>query len=509
MLAFASLGAGVSAEQNNEQVSDLEDLGILELSISEEGVIEATVTKESLYAFMDVEECQVPAIESLSMILTLSDVGELELTNFTMDLGEEQSDEVEITIHLSEDILELLESEEIDLEELVEEIGIEDYDEEYVEYMGSDIYWADQAYQVRGSQEDYEAVLDSDDAEDEFYRVLEEFEENYDTFANDTLGARLHWADEAYQIRGSQEDYDRVMDAEDPADEFYTIYEEVMQDCEDEDEFGPEINDETDDQNWNESDDQVWNESDDQVWNESDDQVWNESDDQVWNESDDDETWEDYPEVDELYREHCDRGWLRGVFTLDDDGNGTMRGLVMNEDGDVVGNMWGQFNTDGFAHGLGGADNLTDVKWKAVYEDGRFTGLWKMIDENDSMNGLLKGHYEINETGDGGVFHGKWKELDCRDFRDEMDRLHPSDVEPRHDPIRMDVERADDVRQVDNSPKEKPLMDKLSDVMDKPIVADENGGAIVDIGDAAAGSTLGTIALLGAGFIRRRVTGGV
>ena len=119
LLAFASLGAGVSAEQNNEQVSDLEDLGILELSISEEGVIEAVVTKDSLYAFMDVDECQVPAIESLSMVLSLNNVGELELTNLTMDLAEEQSDEVEITIRLSEDILELLDSEEIDLEELI------------------------------------------------------------------------------------------------------------------------------------------------------------------------------------------------------------------------------------------------------------------------------------------------------------------------------------------------------------------------------------------------------
>ena len=268
LLAFASLGAGVSAEQNNEQVSDLEDLGILELSISEEGVIEAMVTKDSLYAFMDVDECNVPAIESLTMVLGLNDVGELELTNFSMNLGEEQSDEVEVIIHLSNGILELIESENIDLEELVEEIGIEDYDEEYVEYMGSDIYWADQAYQVRGSQDDYEAVLDSEDAEEEFYRILEEFEENYDTFVNGTFGARLHWADEAYQIRGSQYDYDRVMDAEDPADEFYTIYEEYMQILEEEseEEMGPEI-----DEDWNNANnsDEDWNDANnsDEDWN--------------------------------------------------------------------------------------------------------------------------------------------------------------------------------------------------------------------------------------------------
>ncbi|GIS43766.1 MAG: hypothetical protein Ct9H90mP16_08360 [Candidatus Poseidoniales archaeon] len=37
---------------------------------------------------------------------------------------------------------------------------------------------------------------------------------------------------------------------------------------------------------------------------------------------------------------------------------------------------------------------------------------------------------------------------------------------------------------------------------------DENG-AIVGNGDAAAGFTLGTIAFLGAGFIRRPITGGL
>jgi hypothetical protein len=157
---------------------------------------------------------------------------------------------------------------------------------------------------------------------------------------------------------------------------------------------------------------------------------------------------------------------------------------------------------------LGGADNLTDVKWKAVYEDGRFTGLWKMIDENDSMNGLLKGHYETNETGDGGVFHGKWKEVDCRDMRDESERPDMDDVRPRHTPLQVDGDRID-ARPLDRTPQEKPLMDKLGDVMDKPIVEDEDGGAIVDIGDAAAGSTLGTIVLLGAGFLRRRITGGL
>ena len=42
LLAFASLGAGmVSAEDCNGQTVDLEELGILEVSMSEDGVVEA------------------------------------------------------------------------------------------------------------------------------------------------------------------------------------------------------------------------------------------------------------------------------------------------------------------------------------------------------------------------------------------------------------------------------------------------------------------------------------
>ncbi|MDP6845255.1 MAG: hypothetical protein QF722_06895, partial [Candidatus Thalassarchaeaceae archaeon] len=118
----------------------------------------------------------------------------------------------------------------------------------------------------------------------------------------------------------------------------------------------------------------------------------------------------------------------------------------------------------------------------------------------------------LNDAGDGGVFHGKWKQVDCRDGfdRDEMDSLPPvTDMEPRHSPIRVDAERIDDVRQLEKTPQQKPLMDKLGDVMDKPLIEDEDGGMVINIGDAAAGSTLGTIALLGAGFLRRRVTGGL
>ena len=523
LLAFASLGAGVSAEDCNDQMADLEELGVLELSIGENGVVEAVVTQDAFLSFMNSDEEAILVIESIDVTVGLDDDGNLLLSDFDIGVGEEQQDEIAVTLRLSEELVEILQDEDVDLHHLLVDLGF-----------GDDL------------------GLDDFDPE---------VEEEYD----DYYGSRIHWADEAYQLRGCQDDYDRVMDAEDPAEEFYAIYDEMMQDWEEDDS----------DEDWNESDEEDWSDEDGvheapEDDNDRDDRdsledlieprdgeidqiivivttdgeiaevtiivIYEDGDYEmnvytmlleevrdriadfdgivIWN-------WVPAPPVDpvddedegpEVLRERCARGLLRGTFTIDDDGNGTMRGLVMDDDGNVIGNMWGSFDTDGFAHGLGGADNVTDAKWKAVYEDGRFTGLWKMIDENDSTNGMLKGHYEVNEEGDAGVFHGKWKEADCRaDLEmEERDVLPPVvDTEPRHKPLRVDAERVDDVRQLDKSPEAKPLMDKVGDLMDKPLVEDEEGGMVINVGDAAAGSTLGTIALLGAGFLRRRITGGL
>jgi len=80
----------------------------------------------------------------------------------------------------------------------------------------SRIAWADQAFQLRGSQEDYDRVMEADDPEEEFH-VIEEGDEVAE------VRDRIAWADRAFQLRGNQEDYDRVMDADDPEDEFHAI----------------------------------------------------------------------------------------------------------------------------------------------------------------------------------------------------------------------------------------------------------------------------------------------
>lgn len=497
LLAVATLGAGVSAEQSNERLYDLEELGILELSM-DDGVVEAMITSESFLSFMDSDDAALLAIESIAMNVGLSDDGELELTEIDINVGEEQSNEIAVTLRLSDDLLELLHDEDLSSEDLLRELGfgddlgLDDFNPEVADdYWHSRTYWADEAYQVRGSQADYDAVMDSEDPEEEFYNIYEEVMSDWEEEED------IHWADEAPE-NAERELMDELVEARDGDISQVIII--VNTDG--------EIADVTILVIYEDGEYEIFTFSTmlidirEQLLDVDAIVVWN------WIPTPPvDPVDEDDDELDVLRRSQCERGTLRGAFTLDENGNGTMRGLVYNEDGEVISNMWGQFDADGFAHGLGGADNQTDVRWKAVYLDGEFEGLWKMTNESDDTRGVLKGYYEVNETGDSGVFKGKWKETGCHHMLEDVDRPDMDEVRPRHAPIKIDADRID-TRPMDTSPKQKPLMEKLGDVMDEPLVEDENG-AIVDIGDAAAGSTLGTIALLGAGFIRRRITGGL
>ena len=447
---------------------------------------------------MNSDDAALLAIESIAMNVGLSDDGELELTEIDINVGEEQSNEIAVTLRLSDDLLELLHDEDLSSEDLLRELGfgddlgLDDFNPEVADdYWHSRTYWADEAYQVRGSQADYDAVMDSEDPEEEFYNIYEEVMSDWEE------GEEIHWADEAPE-NVERELMDELVEARDGDISQVIII--VNTDG--------EIADVTILVIYEDGEYEIFTFSTmlidirEQLLDVDAIVVWN------WIPTPPvDPVDEDDDELDVLRRSQCERGTLRGAFTLDENGNGTMRGLVYNEDGEVISNMWGQFDADGFAHGLGGVDNQTDVRWKAVYLDGEFEGLWKMTNESDDTRGVLKGYYEVNETGDSGVFKGKWKETGCHHMLEDVDRPDMDEVRPRHAPIKIDADRID-TRPMDISPKQKPLMEKLGDVMDEPLVEDENG-AIVDIGDAAAGSTLGTIALLGAGFIRRRITGGL
>jgi hypothetical protein len=508
LLAFASLGAGVTAEQSNEMTTDLEDLGILALSMDEDGVVEALITQDVFQSFMNSDDAALMAIESVAMSVSLDEDGKLVLSDLEINVGENQSTEIAVTLRLSDELVDILRDENVDLEELLNEVGF-----------GDDLGLDDFAPEDEDDYEDY-------------------------------LGSRLHWANDAYQLRGSQLDYDRVMEAEDPGMEFDAIHDELMQDWEEEnssDELDEEYHEAPEEENDRDDSDALNDTLDSRedditqivvivntngeiadvtvivIYEDGDYDMYvftmlledlrarlaNFDGIVVWN-------WVPAPPVDpvdDVLRESCRSGTMRGTFTVDENGNGTIRGLVYNEQGELLTNMWGGFNTDGFVRGLAGDNTSMPIaQWKAVSEDGRFNGLWKMIDAEDGTRGILKGIYELNDNRTGGVFHGKWKAVNCHaDLRDvdDMERPDIGDTGPRHSPLRVDAERIDDVRQLDKAPGKDSLRQKIGHVMDKPIVENEDGGSLVDIGDATAASTLGTIALLGAGFLRRRVTGGL
>ena len=66
-----------------------------------------------------------------------------------------------------------------------------------------------------------------------------------------------------------------------------------------------------------------------------------------------------------------------------------------------------------------------------------------MTNESDDTRGVLKGYYEVNETGDSGVFKGKWKETGCHHMLEDVDRQDMDEVRPRHAPIKIDADRID------------------------------------------------------------------
>ena len=108
LLAFASLGAGVSAEQNDEQATNLEELGVLEISIDEHGVVEAVITQDALLSFMNSDDEAILAIESIDATVDLDDDGNILLSDIDLGIGEEQRDEVAVTLRLSEELVEIL-----------------------------------------------------------------------------------------------------------------------------------------------------------------------------------------------------------------------------------------------------------------------------------------------------------------------------------------------------------------------------------------------------------------
>jgi len=230
----------------------------------------------------------------------------------------------------------------------------------------------------------------------------------------------------------------------------------------------------------------------------------------------------------------CPGGLLAGRWSANDDGQGgVFRGVLMNDDGEAIGYMWGQYNNHGQFRGeflaRGGA--LTGTLG-GTYDNGTFHGEWSTADGD--LNGVLRGNYLSTEAGVG-VFRGQWK-MDCSTDPVPMPKPVPpmiickkvtitTEVISGADAVALDFEKAtvktvvkvvckkvipygDDVIDCkrcgdDVSPKPKPTPVR-------PSTSDDSGkgGFDIDSDDAetvAAGAAVGGIPLLGLSLLRRKL----
>ncbi len=229
----------------------------------------------------------------------------------------------------------------------------------------------------------------------------------------------------------------------------------------------------------------------------------------------------------------CPGGLLAGRWSANDDGQGgVFRGVLMNDDGETIGYMFGQYNDHGQFRGEFTARGGSIIgTLGGTYNNGTFHGEWSTAD--GELNGVLRGNYLSTEAGVG-VFRGQWK-MDCSTDPVPMPKPVPpmiickkvtitTEVIRGADAVALDFENAtvktvvkvvckkvipygDDVIDCkrcgdgdDVRPKPKPVRPTKTDA--------GQGGYGIDSEDAeqvAAGAAVGGIPLLGISLLRRKL----
>tara|TARA_B100001179_G_C18438544_1_gene337800 strand:- start:43 stop:663 length:621 start_codon:yes stop_codon:yes gene_type:complete len=204
----------------------------------------------------------------------------------------------------------------------------------------------------------------------------------------------------------------------------------------------------------------------------------------------------------------------------------------MNDDGETIGYMFGQYNDHGQFRGEFTARGGSIIgTLGGTYNNGTFHGEWSTAD--GELNGVLRGNYLSTEAGVG-VFRGQWK-MDCSTDPVPMPKPVPpmiickkvtitTEVIRGADAVALDFENAtvktvvkvvckkvipygDDVIDCercgdgdDVRPKPKPVRPTKTDA--------GQGGYGIDSEDAeqvAAGAAVGGIPLLGISLLRRKL----
>ena len=119
-LALVAPVAGLVGAEEDGQTSDLEDLGILEVIVNEDGTVEVTITQEAFGALaLELSNQTLPPVISIDMFIGLDDDGNMFLDDVVVVLGDEYPDVVTINITIGQNLINAVLDGDITLNELV------------------------------------------------------------------------------------------------------------------------------------------------------------------------------------------------------------------------------------------------------------------------------------------------------------------------------------------------------------------------------------------------------
>jgi hypothetical protein len=119
----------------------------------------------------------------------------------------------------------------------------------------------------------------------------------------------------------------------------------------------------------------------------------------------------------------CPRGFMEGLWVADSVTSGHFKGVWIGTNGARAGYLRGEYRIE---HGqrilygkwitkAGRFGGLLKGTWTPIVSetgpDGRFEGKW--VDQSLNVEGYFRGHYRFCESGEPGLFHGRWMQ-DCR-----------------------------------------------------------------------------------------------
>jgi hypothetical protein len=228
----------------------------------------------------------------------------------------------------------------------------------------------------------------------------------------------------------------------------------------------------------------------------------------------------------------CAHGYLTARWNVEQNADATaigqFKGIWMNTDSVVSGNITGQFANGLFRGMATNLDGEVIGTLQGGYGNGLYRGVWELSD--GSASGVLAGKYRATDDGQG-IMKGKWKQ-NCNDGGIEPVPVDPTPI--RCKKMATDAASADESTDVvmsrckvkplptavDVKPMKKPLQIDPSDIKEdssgldsvkrsaedllETELVETDGGLSINVGDAATGGAISSIPMLGLSLLRRR-----